>query len=160
MSGSASAACPPATTWGTLGAMGCLSWFLLFAIGGCGQAHVITKAIEQIRDLIIYGRRRAKAARVVPPITSSGNFQGHGLTHAAHAAGFKTLARFYLPRVSARSFARRALNPTTVDGECVPPIGRILPPVERHGASSVIAWASMYWSRSVGLNFRVAPIKI
>jgi Na+/proline symporter len=29
--------------WGTLGAMGCLSWFLLFALGACGQAHIVTK---------------------------------------------------------------------------------------------------------------------
>ncbi len=29
--------------WGTLGMMGCLSWFFLFALGGCGQPHVITK---------------------------------------------------------------------------------------------------------------------
>lgn len=29
--------------WGTLGMMGCLSWYFLFALGGCGQPHVITK---------------------------------------------------------------------------------------------------------------------
>ena len=29
--------------WGTLGMMGCLSWYFLFALGGAGQPHVITK---------------------------------------------------------------------------------------------------------------------
>lgn len=29
--------------WGTLGVMGCLSWYFLFALGGAGQPHVVTK---------------------------------------------------------------------------------------------------------------------
>ena len=29
--------------WGTLGMVGCLSWFFVFGIGGAGQPHVITK---------------------------------------------------------------------------------------------------------------------
>jgi Na+/proline symporter len=29
--------------WGTLGIMGCLSWYFLFALGGAGQPHVVTK---------------------------------------------------------------------------------------------------------------------
>ena len=29
--------------WGTFGIMGCLSWFLIFGIGGMGQPHIITK---------------------------------------------------------------------------------------------------------------------
>ena len=29
--------------WGTLGMIGCLSWMLLFGLGGSGQPHVITK---------------------------------------------------------------------------------------------------------------------
>lgn len=29
--------------WGTLGMFGCLSWLLLFGLGGAGQPHVITK---------------------------------------------------------------------------------------------------------------------
>jgi Na+/proline symporter len=29
--------------WGTLGIMGCLSWYFLFVMGACGQPHVITK---------------------------------------------------------------------------------------------------------------------
>lgn len=29
--------------WGTFGIMGCLSWFLIFGIGGAGQPHIITK---------------------------------------------------------------------------------------------------------------------
>lgn len=39
--------------WGTFGIMGCLSWFLLFTLGACGQAHVITKHMmfEKIADL-------------------------------------------------------------------------------------------------------------
>ena len=30
--------------WGTLGMMGCLSWYFLFGLGGAGQPHVITIA--------------------------------------------------------------------------------------------------------------------
>ena len=29
--------------WGTLGMMGCLSWYFLFTLGGTGQPHIITK---------------------------------------------------------------------------------------------------------------------
>ncbi|NKB89665.1 MAG: hypothetical protein GKS06_15720 [Acidobacteria bacterium] len=29
--------------WGTMGMIGCLSWYLLFTIGGAGQPHIITK---------------------------------------------------------------------------------------------------------------------
>ncbi|MDA1052106.1 MAG: hypothetical protein O3C40_16725 [Planctomycetota bacterium] len=29
--------------WGTLGMIGCLSWYFIFALGACGQPHVITK---------------------------------------------------------------------------------------------------------------------
>ncbi len=29
--------------WGTLGMVGCLSWFFVFGLGGAGQPHVITK---------------------------------------------------------------------------------------------------------------------
>ncbi len=38
--------------WGTLGMLGCLSWYFLFALGGCGQPHVITKLMmnKRIRD--------------------------------------------------------------------------------------------------------------
>lgn len=41
--------------WGTLGMLGCLSWFLLFALGGVGQPHVITKSmmVRRFRDIRI-----------------------------------------------------------------------------------------------------------
>ena len=29
--------------WGTLGMIGCLSWYFIFVLGACGQPHVITK---------------------------------------------------------------------------------------------------------------------
>ncbi len=29
--------------WGSLGIMGCLSWYFLFTVGGAGQPHIITK---------------------------------------------------------------------------------------------------------------------
>jgi len=35
--------------WGTLGMMGCLSWYFLFALGGAGQPHVITKLMMNKR---------------------------------------------------------------------------------------------------------------
>ncbi len=38
--------------WGTLGMIGCLSWYFLFAVGAAGQPHIVTKAmmIQRIRD--------------------------------------------------------------------------------------------------------------
>lgn len=38
--------------WGTFGMLGCLSWFFLFAFGGAGQPHVITKGMmmKDVRD--------------------------------------------------------------------------------------------------------------
>ena len=38
--------------WGTLGIMGALSWYFLFALGGVGQPHVITKLMmnRSVRD--------------------------------------------------------------------------------------------------------------
>jgi SSS family transporter len=38
--------------WGTLGILGCLSWFFLFAMGGAGQPHIITKLMmnKKIKD--------------------------------------------------------------------------------------------------------------
>ncbi len=39
--------------WGTLGMLGCLSWFFLFGIGGSGQPHIITKLMmnKKIKDV-------------------------------------------------------------------------------------------------------------
>jgi SSS family transporter len=38
--------------WGTLGMLGCLSWYLLFALGSVGQPHIITKYMmnKNLRD--------------------------------------------------------------------------------------------------------------
>jgi Na+/proline symporter len=38
--------------WGTLGVMGALSYYLLFALGACGQPHIVTKLMmnKKIRD--------------------------------------------------------------------------------------------------------------
>lgn len=38
--------------WGTLGMVGCLSWFFVFGLGSCGQPHVITKIMmnKKVRD--------------------------------------------------------------------------------------------------------------
>lgn len=35
--------------WGTLGMLGCLSWYFMFAIGGAGQPHIITKLMMNKR---------------------------------------------------------------------------------------------------------------
>lgn len=35
--------------WGTLGVMGCMSWYFLFALGGAGQPHVVTKLMMNKR---------------------------------------------------------------------------------------------------------------
>ncbi|MEZ6081406.1 MAG: hypothetical protein R3C56_38775 [Pirellulaceae bacterium] len=49
--------------WGALGMMGCLSWYFLFALGGAGQPHVITK---------IMMNRRISAAKHILPISVGG----------------------------------------------------------------------------------------
>ena len=38
--------------WGTLGMIGCLSWYFIFALGAYGQPHVITKLMmtRRVRD--------------------------------------------------------------------------------------------------------------
>ena len=46
--------------WGTLGMLGCLSWFFVFAFGAAGQPHVITKSmmvkkIPSIRHILPVG---------------------------------------------------------------------------------------------------------
>jgi SSS family transporter len=39
--------------WGTLGAIGCMSWYFLFVMGACGQPHAITKLMmtKRVKDL-------------------------------------------------------------------------------------------------------------
>ncbi len=49
--------------WGTLGMMGALSWFFLFAIGGSGQPHVITKLMMN---------RHIDDARRILPVSAGG----------------------------------------------------------------------------------------
>lgn len=51
--------------WGTIGMIGCLSWFFLFGLGGSGQPHVITKSMmnKHIRD-----------ARFILPVSALGYF--------------------------------------------------------------------------------------
>ncbi len=39
--------------WGTLGMIGCLSWYFMFAAGGAGQPHLLTKTM-MIRDVRQY----------------------------------------------------------------------------------------------------------
>ncbi len=44
--------------WGTLGMIGCLSWFFVFGLGGAGQPHVITK--------IMMNKRVTDVKRILP----------------------------------------------------------------------------------------------
>ncbi|MGE0377968.1 MAG: hypothetical protein AB7I48_15260 [Planctomycetaceae bacterium] len=39
--------------WGTLGMIGCLSWYFVFTLGGAGQPHVITKMMmtRRVKDI-------------------------------------------------------------------------------------------------------------
>ena len=46
--------------WGTYGMIGCLSWYFIFALGACGQPHVITKLMMT---------RRVEDARHMLPIS-------------------------------------------------------------------------------------------
>jgi len=49
--------------WGTLGMVGCLSWYLLFAVGAAGQPHLLTKTMMI---------RRPEAYRFVPVVNIVG----------------------------------------------------------------------------------------
>ncbi len=49
--------------WGTLGMIGCLSWYFIFALGACGQPHVITKLMMT---------RRVEDARHTLPVSVFG----------------------------------------------------------------------------------------
>jgi len=49
--------------WGTLGMLGALSWYFLFALGGAGQPHIITKMMMT---------RTVKQAREILPISAIG----------------------------------------------------------------------------------------
>lgn len=44
--------------WGTLGMLGCLSWYFMFALGGAGQPHIVTK--------FMMNRSVSDARRVLP----------------------------------------------------------------------------------------------
>jgi len=49
--------------WGTLGMVGCLSWYFIFVLGACGQPHVITKLMMT---------RRVEDARHMLPVSVLG----------------------------------------------------------------------------------------
>jgi SSS family transporter len=49
--------------WGTLGIIGCMSWYFVFVLGSCGQPHVITKLMMT---------RRVEDARHMLPISVLG----------------------------------------------------------------------------------------
>ena len=49
--------------WGTLGMIGCLSWYFIFVLGACGQPHVITKLMMT---------RRVEDARHMLPVSVLG----------------------------------------------------------------------------------------
>ena len=51
--------------WGTLGMIGCLSWFLVFCLGASGQPHVITKLMMN---------KKVSDAKYILPISMSGYF--------------------------------------------------------------------------------------
>jgi SSS family transporter len=49
--------------WGTIGILGCLSWYFLFAFGGTGQPHIITKMMMN---------RKVRDARFILPVSMIG----------------------------------------------------------------------------------------
>lgn len=51
--------------WGTIGMVGCLSWFFVFSLGSSGQPHVITK-------MMMY--RKVSDARYILPVSTMGYF--------------------------------------------------------------------------------------
>ncbi len=55
-----------ASAWGTMGIVGCLSWYFLFTVGGVGQPHIITKSMMY--------RRVADAPKILPVILTAYTF--------------------------------------------------------------------------------------
>ena len=51
------------TPWGTLGMMGALSWYFMFAVGASGQPHVITKLMMN---------KRVEDAKRILPVSAGG----------------------------------------------------------------------------------------
>ena len=49
--------------WGTIGVVGCLSWYFMFTVGGAGQPHLLTKVMMV---------RRVRDYRFVPLVTVGG----------------------------------------------------------------------------------------
>jgi Na+/proline symporter len=49
--------------WGTLGIAGVMSWYFVFALGGCGQPHIITKMMMN---------RRVEDIRYIGPVSILG----------------------------------------------------------------------------------------
>jgi SSS family transporter len=49
--------------WGTIGMLGCISWYLMFAVGYAGQPHLLTKAMMI---------KRLKDYRYIPAVTICG----------------------------------------------------------------------------------------
>lgn len=49
--------------WGTLGMLGCLSWYFMFGLGGSGQPHIVTKMMMN---------RRVQDTKYILPVTVVG----------------------------------------------------------------------------------------
>ncbi|MCH2115349.1 MAG: hypothetical protein MK171_10630 [Pirellulales bacterium] len=67
--------------WGTLGMVGCLSWFFLFALGAVGQPHIVTKFMMNRR---ITDARYILAFAVIGYLLSALLWIGIGLVMRAH----------------------------------------------------------------------------
>ena len=67
--------------WGTLGIVGCLSWFFMFAVGGVGQPHIVTKFMMNRR---VSDARYILAFAVVGYILSALLWISIGLAMRAH----------------------------------------------------------------------------
>ena len=67
--------------WGTLGIVGCLSWFFLFAVGAVGQPHIVTKFMMNRR---VSDVRYILAFAVIGYMLSALLWIGIGLVMRAH----------------------------------------------------------------------------
>ena len=92
--------------WGTLGMIGCLSWYFVFALGACGQPHVITKFMmtrhvgeaRQMLPVSVFGyaitallwigiglsMRALVLSGLQPPLQEADNAAPQFLQHYAH----------------------------------------------------------------------------
>ena len=115
--------------WGTLGMIGCLSWFFMFTVGNAGQPHIVTKGmmIRRIQDyqyiplISVFGYTLTALLWVSIGLGDAGTGPPRNLPRAGHRrrrrAGVSPTLR---PSDPCRLGLRRTLRRHHVDGGRLP----------------------------------------